>query len=140
MEICSLFKKCSKRDTFKITSEFRLCRLYKGSDDGAYIRSECKVCEKKASDQLKEAKKQAPPKPETCHCCGKKTKNLVVDHCHNTGDYRGWLCRNCNQGIGKLGDTIEGLEQALTYLREKKCYAKYPTEMPTRQRTSTTTT
>ena len=59
------------------------------------------------------------PKPERCEACGdlpgKKALNL--DHCHVTNAFRGWLCGNCNTGIGKLGDNEEGLLQALAYLR-----------------------
>ena len=32
--------------------------------------------------------------------------------------FRGWLCRSCNVGIGQLGDQIDGVEKALTYLRK----------------------
>lgn len=54
-----------------------------------------------------------------CACCGTKGK-LVVDHCHRTGKVRGLLCWTCNTGLGKLGDTEEGLERALRYLRSHK--------------------
>ena len=43
---------------------------------------------------------------------------FVVDHCHDTGNIRGLLCNHCNTGLGKLGDSIESLEKALTYLKE----------------------
>lgn len=42
---------------------------------------------------------------------------LAVDHCHETGKIRGLLCFKCNTGIGALGDSVEGLERALAYLR-----------------------
>lgn len=42
---------------------------------------------------------------------------LAVDHCHDTGKIRGLLCFKCNTGIGALGDSVEGLERALSYLR-----------------------
>lgn len=45
------------------------------------------------------------------------SQNLAVDHCHKTNEIRGILCTNCNTGIGKLGDNVEGLEKALSYLR-----------------------
>ena len=45
---------------------------------------------------------------------------FLVDHCHETGNFRGWICRNCNQGIGKLGDDVEGLVKALNYLLKFK--------------------
>jgi hypothetical protein len=57
-----------------------------------------------------------PPKPECCQCCGRK-RRLVMDHDHCTGQFRGWICVSCNNALGQFGDTIEGLEQALHYLR-----------------------
>lgn len=57
-----------------------------------------------------------------CACCGthqnELTMNLAVDHDHDTGLIRGLLCLNCNTGIGKLGDNIEGLMKALNYLEK----------------------
>lgn len=65
-----------------------------------------------------------------CGCCGsldsktpkkhfKKTHNyFVVDHCHKTGKVRGLLCFNCNTAIGKLGDCVEGVRQAISYLEK----------------------
>jgi len=54
-----------------------------------------------------------------CDCCGKKSDTLNLDHNHITDKFRGWLCPNCNTGIGKLGDNVEGLTNALKYL--EKC-------------------
>ena len=41
----------------------------------------------------------------------------VVDHIHGTRLVRGYLCHGCNSGLGKLGDTIAGLEEAIAYLK-----------------------
>jgi Recombination endonuclease VII len=62
------------------------------------------------------------PRPATCECCGQPPKDgrgqyVVLDHDHATGAFRGWLCWHCNTGIGKLGDTVEGLERAVNYLK-----------------------
>jgi len=39
-----------------------------------------------------------------------------LDHCHKTKSFRGWLCCNCNQAIGKLNDSVECLKRAVKYL------------------------
>lgn len=39
-----------------------------------------------------------------CGICG-TIVDLVVDHCHYTGEVRGILCRKCNSGIGLLSDS-----------------------------------
>jgi hypothetical protein len=59
------------------------------------------------------------PMPAACELCGGSNgdKALACDHDHSTGRFRGWLCYKCNTGIGKLGDTVEGLQKALDYLR-----------------------
>lgn len=61
---------------------------------------------------------QAPPH---CECCGRDFastgKAPAIDHDHDTGAFRGWLCLYCNLGIGQLGDSVEGLERALRYLK-----------------------
>jgi len=53
-----------------------------------------------------------------CHLCGKHTKMLHLDHCHETGVARGLLCRTCNTSLGGLGDNEDGLMRALSYLRK----------------------
>jgi Recombination endonuclease VII len=56
------------------------------------------------------------PADGLCQNCGAEAR-LVLDHCHQTGEFRGWICDPCNVGIGQLGDDIEGLERALAYLK-----------------------
>lgn len=58
------------------------------------------------------------PDPGICERTGcTRTFRMSLDHCHITGKFRGWLCFACNTGIGKLGDTEEGLLEALNYIR-----------------------
>jgi len=59
------------------------------------------------------------PCPELCELCGKPpsgTRGMHLDHDHKTNLFRGWLCPGCNTGLGKFGDSIEGLKKALAYL------------------------
>jgi len=65
--------------------------------------------------------KPARPTPDNCECCGVHRKlvvrNLALDHDHDTGAFRGWLCGRCNTGIGSLGDNLAGVLKAVAYLR-----------------------
>ncbi len=55
-------------------------------------------------------------KSKDCDICGAKTR-LNRDHCHKTMKARGWLCTNCNLGIGYFKDDINLLKRAIAYLR-----------------------
>ncbi|NCW72910.1 MAG: hypothetical protein EBW12_07965 [Actinobacteria bacterium] len=43
----------------------------------------------------------------------------VVDHNHETDSFRGFLCHNCNRGIGVFQDDVLRLERAIGYLNGK---------------------
>ena len=82
-----------------------------------YYLNRCKPCIVEADILLRHLKKQNPqPAAGTpCACC-KRIDKLFCDHDHATGKFRAWICRNCNSGIGQLGDSEAGLKQALAYL------------------------
>lgn len=50
---------------------------------------------------------------------GSRIDNWCVDHDHRTGQTRGLLCTNCNQGIGKFKDDPNNLKRAAEYLEKK---------------------
>ena len=107
----------------KSTKVCRLCKqekpyseFHKKRSDLDRHDSRCKQCKKEYVKALNKVKATAPPKPSTCACCNKQTANLVVDHCHESNVFRGWICGPCNTSIGKLGDNVEGVQKALTYL------------------------
>lgn len=57
-----------------------------------------------------------PPSGTPCECCGRVDK-LNLDHDWGTENFRGWVCKNCNIGLGHLGDNFLGVERALQYLK-----------------------
>jgi hypothetical protein len=101
----------------------RICQQLKSLKDfrenGRKIAKEnrCKSCINSENKIRADLKKIAPPKPNKCECCNRITSKLCLDHCHDTLQFRGWICHQCNRGIGQLGDNIAGLEMAMRYLR-----------------------
>lgn len=56
-----------------------------------------------------------------CEICGgfngaKGTNGQHIDHCHETGELRGTLCRKCNIGLGHFFDKPELLIAAAAYI------------------------
>lgn len=64
--------------------------------------------------------------PAVCECCGSPPGKygLHLDHCHVTGAFRGWLCAKCNTAIGKLGDSLAGVQRAVAYLSSAQIRAQ----------------
>jgi hypothetical protein len=52
---------------------------------------------------------------DACEICG-RIDSLHCDHDHGTGEHRGWLCNNCNAGLGMFADSPELLKAAAQYL------------------------
>ena len=98
------------------------------SSGGKYLRPECKSCAKKLAKRREELKKEFgyPNSDYVCPICLKNENELkgtggnasiwVVDHNHDTDDFRGHLCHNCNRGLGVFQDKVERLERAIRYL------------------------
>jgi hypothetical protein len=59
-----------------------------------------------------------------CVICGmsgsgeKDKRRLHVDHDHETGEIRGLLCNNCNNGLGRFKDNPFLLRKAANYLEK----------------------
>ncbi len=63
-----------------------------------------------------------------CHLCGvpelELNQRLHLDHNHETREFRGWLCKKCNTGLGSFRDSEELLIDALHYVMNCKEKAK----------------
>jgi hypothetical protein len=99
---------CEKK---KLIVDFPKHSMYKDKLD-----MRCRQCIKEHSQVRRRLHKKAPPKPEVCECCKTKPRKWCLDHDHVTSEFRGWLCERCNTGIGKLGDNLNGVINAVNYL------------------------
>lgn len=84
-------------------------------------RNRCKQCtsyHNKIRSKLR--KKFPPPKKGLCKICKVETEKWVLDHCHRTNTFRGYICKDCNSGIGLLKDKISVLFRSLIYLTKHK--------------------
>ena len=55
------------------------------------------------------------PRPLVCDVCC-QTGCITFDHCHRSGNFRGWLCRSCNTALGQVKDSAELLRKLADYL------------------------
>ena len=101
--------------------------IFRFSKDGMkpYYSKWCRTCQNENKLILKEIKKNhiPPPSGTPCQCCGRIDK-LFADHDRYTKTLKGWVCRNCNAGVGMLGDSLEGVEKAVAYLQRWKSSTK----------------
>jgi hypothetical protein len=59
--------------------------------------------------------KGIPSRPSTCSLCDTSVA-LVFDHCHTSGEFRGWICNDCNLALGLVRDKTETLKRMVSYL------------------------
>lgn len=61
--------------------------------------------------------------PELCELCGQpnngNSSRLHADHSHISGVYRGWLCNNCNTGLGKFKEDPKLLTKAIEWVQNE---------------------
>jgi hypothetical protein len=63
------------------------------------------------------------PCPVVCESCGRPTTDgraLSLDHDHETGKFRGWLCQKCNAALGFLADSEAYILALHAYLMRAK--------------------
>jgi hypothetical protein len=57
-----------------------------------------------------------------CQGPPKEGQSLAMDHNHQTNEFRGLLCKECNRALGLFGDNIDTLTNAVIYLKERGSY------------------
>ena len=56
------------------------------------------------------------PQPTFCEISGCPRAATHVDHDHQNGVFRGWLCATHNLGLGAIGDTLKAAQATVDYL------------------------
>ena len=121
-------KICNKCNETKHISEFN-SRTRDKNGEPKELRNDCKSCQKKQGNLVKNLKKYYPkPNPAThkCECCKKGREEFVntqwadnpfvLDHDHITGEYRGWICQYCNTALSRVFDDVNTLRNMIDYL------------------------
>ena len=80
-------------------------------------RKSIKEWEKRRHEQDELAGRSRPGACEVCHHV--PARGLHFDHSHSTGNFRGWLCYNCNMALGLLHDNPAVLRNLADYLEGK---------------------
>ena len=97
------------------------------------IRRTCKSCrggQAKVTNKLRKEVKY-PDETYACPTCDRTMEDLqkrgqpmlnrwVLDHCHETKTFRGWLCNSCNSAQGRYKDDPDRLLKAYHYLMEHR--------------------
>ena len=126
------FKLCTTCNQPKELKHFAYRETYSGPRGLKSLRSECRECKAKKTKivALLKEQYQRPTSPKyKCPCCNKKETELrvgnrwkdksvwVLDHNHLTEKFRGWICGNCNVGLGRFNDDVTNLKNAIKYLK-----------------------
>lgn len=104
--------------------ECRACHIQKPFDEFPFFstkeagrKNTCRSCSQHLSQIRKKLKSQnRAPLPGPCPICGQHTDAWILDHCHFTDVFRGYICNNCNLGLGRFNDDARLLKRAINYL------------------------
>ena len=121
-KICDRCFKCLKIENFQNN------RLKK--DNKMTKRPSCKKCRsiiegKRINSRIKKDWEEKRPHNDLFECpiCKKVTiagiSKIVIDHNHQNGNVRGFICESCNTGLGRFKDSVTILENAIEWLRSK---------------------
>jgi len=143
MHVSSAFKIAKETARAKGEKYFDSGKLCKYGHESLRLVStgRCKTCHyaENRARSLRRSRATLPsptrPCPDKCELCGKApTKHsLHLDHDHQTGKFRGWLCGQCNSSIGQLGDNVLGLKNAVQYLQKNTSSSFLPTDAAARK-------
>ena len=129
-------------ELFNVDGETKICSKcnkklplasFSVSSGANFLRPECRKCNTELTRvrNVLRAKYGMPTEGHICPICergelevagkgGLRNGAWVIDHCHDTETFRGWLCHSCNRALGGFNDSIDILNKAIIYLRKHK--------------------
>ena len=110
-------RKCKKCGKTKTLEDFPINNTFASGVQRKHSCNTCRGHQSKVRAKLHKENKR--PKLIICPICDKETHKVVLDHNHSTGKFRGWLCNDCNNALGKFNDDIDFLKKAIKYLKKK---------------------
>ncbi len=100
-----------------------------GKGKAPEIKRTCRTCVRGQMTLVYQLKKENPyPKEDyKCPICDRgieeigmynqrKLQKWVLDHDHDKGTFRGWVCHHCNVGLGAFRDNLTRLKKAVIYM------------------------
>jgi len=97
------------------------------------IKRTCRSCKNGHRQIIQKLRRENsyPDKNYKCGICERSLEELskygqirlktwVLDHCHETNTFRGWICHKCNTGLGGFSDNLTTLKKAVNYLNRHK--------------------
>lgn len=123
-------KEC--RDCLVVKSIFEFAKNQHKKSGERQRRSECEDCRKVSRkpipSKLKTEYQNANPPPivgDTFQCpvCERMftvrtVRDVNLDHDAETGEIRGYVCGDCNTGMGKMSDSISTLARAILWIKQ----------------------
>jgi hypothetical protein len=110
------------------------------------IKRTCKSCKNghKAVIKKLRSENEYPSEDYCCPICERdieeiakygqmRMKNWVLDHCHETNTFRGWICHHCNTGLGAFADETRRLTNSTRYLDEHRAKIEKAESMYTKK-------
>ena len=113
------YKKCIKCNELRTLDKFAN-RSRNKNGDRTELRNDCNYCKTKETKVREKLKRyNPPPNFETYKCpyCkrmqkdmtwfgkNKKQKCFVMEHCHKTEKFRGYVCQDCNTVIARSNES-----------------------------------
>jgi hypothetical protein len=100
---------------------------------GGEIKRRCLSCAYHAQKVINCLKEENPPPgpDHKCDICKRTLDEIgtpdrpmlyrwILDHCHETDTFRGYICHNCNTGLGAFKDNVVVIKNAADYLERHR--------------------